>query len=539
MPPVDLLTKETLSDQQLKSASLEDVGRAVQGIHQLVKNYEGDNKTKNEAIVEMETRIKSLHEVVEKLRSQYPPEPIPVQPHVGDYAARKGGLFPRKDPVLKFLDILELHPRNPILRGEDKDLTQDLHDAWDACTFKMQVEKYTRVARPGPYAGNMEAAQRAAMDATLKGPDFRRLEKLMTYAGYGSDAEQLKTLIHAESGGIAAPLTFTLVSAQVIDLVRMALRVANQFRQIPLSHLNQKLPVNRGDALGVLGGSVATDPPPSGNITTLIPHIDMFGNITFGTADFDCKDIMAFLWWSDRAVVESMVPLVPYLRDMIVFAHARAIDRACLSGDIAATHMDDFTPNFTSRDVRHAWNGLRSLGYNTEFKLDNAGASFDSAEVRTIQKKMGVHGLSPELVAIWASPTPIFDMIGDANVLTVEKFGPQATIRTGTIAMVHGMSLIPTAWMPTDMDATNGVSTAIGTKTGVVAARTDRFGLGQYLTMAVETTRWAPMQTTIIQATGYYDFKPFEGVDATTKRFTTAATGAVAPVCYMVDVLNT
>jgi hypothetical protein len=88
------------------------------------------------------------------------------------------------------------------------------------------------------------------------------------------------------------------------------------------------------------------------------------------------------------------------------------------------------------------------------------------------------------------------------------------------------------------MDATNGVVVSGGTKTGAILANTRRFALGQYGTMLVETTRWAPMQTTIIQATGMYDFVPFEGVDGTTKRFTLAATGAVAPVCYMVDVPN-
>ena len=43
----------------------------------------------------------------------------------------------------------------------------------------------------------------------------------------------------------------------------------------------------------------------------------MLGSLSFGTADLIANDVMAFLWWNDRAVTDTVIALVPYMRNMI------------------------------------------------------------------------------------------------------------------------------------------------------------------------------------------------------------------------------
>jgi len=171
--------------------------------------------------------------------------------------------------------------------------------------------------------------------------------------------------------------------------------------------------------------------------------------------------------------------------------------------------MDDHADTFTVQDARTLWNGLRRIGAN--YTTSIAGV-FDPDDFRAIRKKMGIFGMDPNALRAWMSPSTLYDLMDAPEVQTVEKFGPQATVKTGTLAMLDGVALIPSEWVPTD--TTNGYSAAAGVSTLVIMANVERFMLGQLQGgLQVETTRHAPMLTTIIQAAARYDFKPIEPVN--------------------------
>jgi len=520
----DLLSKEPLTEEQIKSASMEDLTKGLHGLVQLARKDKEDvekgQKTLRESHEDLEKRLNNIGQAVEKLRQSYPPEPVTTE-RQAEYAGRKGGLFRKGSQTLQPIEILNMSPNSPMLRGTDSELVKDFQDAWDACVFKAAIE----VCK----AGGAPNAFEVAVNKTVVGPDYKRVVDCVKYMGYDSEKaiqprgytkpEEFakQTLIHPEAGGIVNPLTFTVVSAQIIDLVRIRLNVADKVVQIPLVHTNQKLPVNRGDAIGVRLGAATTDPPPTANITTSIPNAALFGTISFGTADFDCENVGAFLWWNDRAPMESAVPLVPYLRDMISFAHARAVDRSTMSGDIqgratGVEHMDDHANNFGVRDARHLWNGFRRIGAN--YMTSGGGGTLDAVEIKDMIKRMKHFGLSADDLHLWVNTGPLFDLLDDPYVRTVDVFGPQAAIQTGMVAKVWNIPISPTEWIPNDLDATTGFSTAAGTTTAAVLANVKRFGLGQLGIVGIETTRIAPMLTTIIQAVGFMDFVPFEAVDA-------------------------
>lgn len=214
--------------------------------------------------------------------------------------------------------------------------------------------------------------------------------------------------------------------------------------------------------------------------------------------------------------MESAIALLPYLRNQVVFGFSRAVDRATMSGDIqgrtAGAHMDDHLDNFSVRDARTLWNGFRRIGVN--YMTSNGGGAFDGTDLRAARRRMGVYGMVADDLVAWMNTGPLYDLMATTEVLTVDKFGPQAVVKTGQLASMDGVALIPSEWIPTDLDATSGASTAAGTTTAVVLANVTRFLLGQLGIVGIETWRIPPMLSTVIQAVGFYDFVPVEAVDA-------------------------
>ena len=479
-------------------------------------------RTEKESRAEFEKRVNDLNQQVETLRAARPVTPVDLTDREGPFVTRKGGLFAKGETPMQPIELLGLSPSNPSLRGSDAELLRDFQDSWDAAVFKRTME--TCVMGTSPYAFE------GACEKAAKAPDFKRVQRCLKWMGHDPDksvnvkgytrpdeyAREVLKIIHPESGGAVNPLTFTVLSAQVVDLVRLALRVASNVTQVPLAHTNQKIPTNRGDCIGVRGGAATTDPPPTVDPTTFMPHAEMLGTIAFGTADFDVETVLTFLTWQDRAVMESAIALLPYLRNQVVFGFSRAIDRSCMSGDIqgrtAGAHMDDHTDLMSVRDARTLWNGFRRIGAN--YMTSNGGGSFDGADFRASRRRLGVFGMVADDLICWMNTGPLYDLMATTEVLTIEKFGPQAVVKTGQLAAIDGTALVPSEWIPTDLDATTGFSTAAGTTTAVVLANWTRFLLGQLGIVGIETFRIPPMLTTIIQAVGYYDFVPVEAVDA-------------------------
>lgn len=524
------LLKGSLTPEQLAEVTFEDVAAATHKIgvmlathvEEIAEGKRGRAESK-EQFEKAAMDIGKMQEALKALRQT----PV-VTDMQGEYAARKGGIFKRKAPLLPYEELISMSPESSVVRGEDQELLRDLQDAHDACTFKFHCEGYVHdiVNKPGNLA--------TVMERTYKGRDFQRYVDLVKYTGYADkDYGKADEIIHPGSSGIANPLTMSLVSGRVIDLVRINLNVANQFQQFPMQNFDQKVPVNRGDGIGLRGGAGVLDPPPKDHITSSVPPSDYLGSISFGTADLVSEDVLAFLWWNDRAVSDTVIAMVPYLRQQIAFMHARAIDRSTMSGDeagrAAGSHMDDHASAFNANDARSLWNGLRKIGALNH--TDNAGAQLDADDVRAMLKRMGVFGQNKGNLRLWMNLGPIYDLMTDPDVTTIDKWGPDAPIKTGALAMIWGVPILPTEWIPTDLDGTTGFSTAIGTQTAAVCANVERFMLGVHGTTTIESTRIAPMLSTIIQAAGKFDFVPLEVIDGNGQ----FAAGQVSPLDILID----
>ncbi len=177
---------------------------------------------------------------------------------------------------------------------------------------------------------------------------------------------------------------------------------------------------------------------------------------------------------------ERLTPEVRFAAQAFVDAEETAI----LNGDTDGTHQDSDVGASTT-DARTAWDGLRKRG------LANAGSSGGNAtatvaKVRTARALMGKWGLNPmDLVAISAIG-PYYDLLGDSEVTSVEKYGAAATILNGELAKVAGVPLVVSEHIREDMNASGVYDGSTTDRTSIILVNRRQWALGQRMAIDVE-----------------------------------------------------
>lgn len=307
-------------------------------------------------------------------------------------------------------------------------------------------------------------------------------------------------------------LTFELLTPQLIDKVDLALVVANNVRNIPLTRSQQKFPKNLNDVKAVWGTGTTVNPPLSVFATgePLVPTAAHFQQANVGNIAFDAEHVMAFLMFNDDMLEDSIIPWLPFMRETAAEAMARGVDSMVLLGDTTgALHGG------SGIDIEMAMDGILKIIYGhdvTPFAggtpaLDAAGAVLSAELIRTMIKLTGKYGLSPDQNVVCVPNGAYYDLLKDVNMMTIDKFGPSATIRSGVVGKVWNRDVIISEFM---FDGNSSAVTGRITGAVSVAATWNRnqFIRGTFLNMDVESTRWAPKLYTIVQADHRQDFQP-------------------------------
>lgn len=206
--------------------------------------------------------------------------------------------------------------------------------------------------------------------------------------------------------------------------------------------------------------------------------------------------------WSGEMEEDSIVPYVPFLRRQAARSLGHHMDSLVLNGDTtnAATgniNLDDADP----ADTKHylAFDGIRHAGL-----VDNTGNSKDIAGAITLAAFKTQKGrmISATYKHDWGHPNDPMDLVHVADpetcdaiafldeVLTVDKFGPGATVLTGQQARVLGNPLISSIDV-SKTEADGKVSTTAGnnTKGQVVTFNPGGCVIGNRRTVKTEVER--------------------------------------------------
>lgn len=166
---------------------------------------------------------------------------------------------------------------------------------------------------------------------------------------------------------------------------------------------------------------------------------------------FTSTELVTETDWGYELDEDSIIAVLPTLRAEIARGAADIIDAFVMNADSTDANtgninLDDANPADDSYYLSAGQDGLRHLGIvdNTAQKSDVAAAISD-AKILAALGLLGKYATQPNELRLFCDPKTYVSMLGMTNVVTIDKFGPQATIVTGALANYAGIPVIPTS----------------------------------------------------------------------------------------------
>lgn len=222
------------------------------------------------------------------------------------------------------------------------------------------------------------------------------------------------------------------------------------------------------------------------------------------TADrtFTVKKLATRIVVDEDSAEDALINSMTLLNQMIAESLTDGIEDCIVNGDTTATHQDTIAAwNTRSRwgatglggtgDHRRAWIGLRARAEDVTNSTDQTAAQ-TAAGLLTAIGNLGAPHFQSEVV-ILVSPEYALKMLGFTEALTVDKFGPAATIHTGQIASLYGFPIVVSEFLTPDLNASGIYDDTTKTKTGMLLFNRSRFNMfdkrGSRVRMAADITR--------------------------------------------------
>jgi hypothetical protein len=154
--------------------------------------------------------------------------------------------------------------------------------------------------------------------------------------------------------------------------------------------------------------------------------------------------------WSYDLDEDAVIAMLPSLRDLIGRNGAESIDRFIMNADSTSgatgnVNNDDAAPAADSYFLSNGQNGIRR-----QYITDNTAQSFSMAGVltdtgmRSGLAKLGKYAGDVGNLVWFVDPSTYISMLGLANVVTMDKFGTNATVLNGQLSNYGGIPVVVT-----------------------------------------------------------------------------------------------
>jgi len=330
----------------------------------------------------------------------------------------------------------------------------------------------------------LQASKMAFADkGTAAGSDYAEREKavmLAKIAGKSIQDTKFGQQMIEKTGQHMPSATWELeVSTNMEAEVRRRLVVAPLVRAVNMKTNVMTMPLNpeAGLASWVVnsdfgganssGGTTATtgQTPGSGS-----PHA--LKEITLNAYKVATKEYLNY-----EEEEDSLLVIMPIVRDAMIRRLARSVDRAYLLG--AGSGADPVK-------------GLASYATANVTSANGAAASTVAtiANLRNLRKNLGAWGLDPAEVVYVVSTEVYYDLLDDSTFQTMNQVGPQATLLTGQVGQIGNSPVLVSAEF-----ASKGTGT-----TGAIAFAPGNFMAGNQRGLRMDTQELVETQRRVLVA---------------------------------------
>jgi len=305
--------------------------------------------------------------------------------------------------------------------------------------------------------------------------DKEKAVMLAKMAGKSIDSTRLGRDLVQKYGAHVPSATWELeVSLNLESEVRRRLVVAPIFRNIAMQTNVMTIPVNpeAGTATWVTNAEFGAVPATlgaagasaGGNATHALKEI------TLNAYKLATNEYTAY-----EEEEDSLLALMPIIRDGMVRRVARAVDKAFLLG--AGSGSDPVK-------------GLSIWATNTTATGNTVAAGLNVAKLRTLRQGLGAWGLDPAEVVYIVNTDVYYQLLEDTTFQTMNQVGSQATLLTGQIGQIGGSPVLVSAEF-----ASPGTGVA-----GAIAVNPGNFIVGNQRGLRIDTQELVETQRRVMVA---------------------------------------
>lgn len=304
-------------------------------------------------------------------------------------------------------------------------------------------------------------------------------------------------------------------SAQLYERIKLTLPLLNLWQEIQMGAPTVYLPLDLNDKEAMLVAEVtsATNADPYADTNFVNPSAVSSNKITL-----TAKKMRARYWLSEESDEDTIVGMLPLLNRKMVRNIGEALEDADINGqptniDTGGTHYGKANPLVAAgTDARDAWNGLRYLAAQYAStptnRIDNSNTKPTVVGMRGLRAAMGEYGIDPMLIVYLFGMFGYVKLLDDTNVLTLDKIGQNATIRTGVMGMVDGCDIMVSRRIPQNANATGIIDGVTTNRTLALAVNREAFIRGNRRRITISQQRHVASDSTELVAFWRGDFAP-------------------------------
>ena len=286
------------------------------------------------------------------------------------------------------------------------------------------------------------------------------------------------------------------VSLNMENEVRRRLVVAPILRNVAMKTNVMTIPVNpeAGYATWVTNAQFGSSAS-AGNTAT-----HQLKEITLNAYKVATNEYMAY-----EEDEDSLIAMMPLVREAMVRRTAKAIDKAFLVG--AGSGSDP----------------VKGLGVYAGISSTTGAVAtpITVAKMRSLRKDLGALGLDPNEVTFIVNTDVYYNLLEDPVFQTMNQVGVQATLLTGQIGNISNSPVLVSAELPSSVSGTNLAATT--SNIGAIAVYTPNFVVGNQRGLRMDTQELVETQRRVLVAslrTGMTQIATNLGAGVSALRFT-------------------
>ena len=373
------------------------------------------------------------------------------------------------------------------------------NDRAGSCDASTKMWANILIGNVGMTDGNLSYTAKGGESKLAEMKQFAERAKLSTKALSGSGSATQGT-----------EWVLTGVMDEFFDLLRLGNELLAKLPDFPMSSNSDTIPIQVSD-MEWYKEAESTDNDDTGVTAS---------QLGTGVMTVQATKFMGRTWYSAELNEDSIVPLVPKLRDNIIITAGDAIENVLINGDDSGTHMDNDVTGAT--DKRKAWKGFRRLAIDAS--MTETITTLTTTNLRAIKKSMGKFAINGSK-NLWILGVSTNDLIvgltiGNSN----QGFKDYVTISDGVIQKLYGIPVITSGHQREDLTAAGVYDGTTTDQTTILNIHTPRQINGNRRALTIKTAE--KIESDQVQVVGSFrrGFKSVRTPNATTTGASAEAT---------------